>query len=111
MAELCGAVDACDHGDRLDRLELLLHRARPGAAQDAEPAAAGAWRGVAGAWRWFLSHPEVPGGAGIPARAPDLVQVGELRDLALGLLPADHRLLCRGRSLPHRPACARYSEL
>ena len=42
MAELCGAVDACDHGHRLDRLVVLFHRARPGAA--ARPRACRRWR-------------------------------------------------------------------
>src|SRR5690606_38730963 len=78
MAVVCRAMDACHHGHCLDRIVILFHRARPRPAQDAEPAATGAWRGVAGAWGWILPHPEIPRGAGLPARASHLVQMGEL---------------------------------
>src|SRR5690606_26144227 len=82
-----------------------------GPEKDTKPAAAGAWRGVAGAWWWFLPHPEIPGGAGVFARAPDLVQMGELRDLAIGRDAAGAALLCRGGPVPHRPQCARRAQL
>ena len=40
--EIARALAACDHGHRLDRLVLLLHRAGPWPAQDRQPAARGA---------------------------------------------------------------------
>ena len=102
MAVVCGTLVACDHRDRLDRLVLLLHRARSRAGEAAASARRCLWRGVAGAWRRLLPYPEVPGGAGTDARAPDLVQMGKLCDLAIGLPDAGNRLLRRRGPLPDR---------
>jgi uncharacterized membrane protein len=38
MGRDCGALAACDHRHRLDRVELLLHRAGPGPAPRPQPA-------------------------------------------------------------------------
>ena len=69
---------------------------------------AGAYRrGMAGPRRRLLPHPEISGGAGRDARAPDLVQMGILRHLAVRLRDAVRRLLRRRRPLPDRPQRAR----
>src|SRR5690606_30635457 len=94
-----------------DRVVILFHRARSRAAQDPESASARSWRRVAGAWGWFLSHQQICGGARILAGASDLVQVGELLDLALGRDAAGADLLCRRGYLSCRSQCARYSKL
>ena len=98
LAGVRGALAARDHRHRLDRLVLLLRRARPRAEEGAAPAAGRLRRGVAGARRRLLPHPEVPGGAGADARAPGLVQVGELRDLALGVRDARASSIMPGRT-------------
>src|SRR3546814_1681865 len=105
MAVVCGTLAACDHRHRLDRFVLLFHRARPRPRETAAPAGGGLWRGMAGAWRRLLPHPEIPGRAGPDARASDLVQMGKLRHLAVRLPDARHCLLRRRGPLPDRHSC------
>ena len=61
-------------------------------------------RGLAGARRRLLQHGQIPGGAGAHARRADLVQVGGLRHLDLGLRARRRHLLRRrqplSRSIP-----------
>src|SRR6185295_3010668 len=92
VAEFRRALAARDHRHRLDRLVLLLRRARSWPAPAARPARRRVRRGMAGAWRWLLPHPEVSGGAGRDARTPYLVQMGIVRDLDVGLRDALRRL-------------------
>ncbi len=93
---------------RLDRQLVLLHPSRP------QPQAAVRFpngdpgRRLAGAWRRLLSHGEISGGAEPHAGRADLVQVGGLHHLALGLCTAGPRLLHQCRALPDRQVGARF---
>src|SRR6056297_1595887 len=98
-----GALASCHYRNGVDRLVLLFRGSRPRLAAGRWPAARRAWRGVAGAWRRILSYPQVPGGTRGHARASDLVQMGELRHVAVGRGAVDDRLLGGGRIVPHRP--------
>ena len=89
--------------DRLDRRVLLLHppRPRPGAAEGAE---GGRRRRVLGRpRRRLLPLAEVQGGAAAAARAPALVQVGGLYDVALRLRAARRPLLDGSGRATRRP--------
>ncbi len=77
-------------------LDLGLTKAR-------DPARGRLGRGMAGPrWR-LLPHPEIHGGAGAYARAPDLVQMGKLHDLAFRLRHAVPGLLHGGQPVSGRP--------
>ena len=65
----------------------------------ARPAGRRQGRRVAGSRRRLLPHDEISGGAGADAGQPDLVQMGSLHDLAVGLRAAGARLLPRRRSV------------
>src|SRR6056297_3178414 len=57
---------------------------------------------MAGAWRRVLPYPQIPRGPGAYAGPPDLVQMGELLDMALRGGALDGGLLGGGRDLPYR---------
>ena len=69
-----------------------------------EPAAgpAGQRRSLAGAWRRLLPDPEIHRGAGVPAAAPHLVQMGGLFHLDLRLHPAGAGVLRQSRPVSDR---------
>src|SRR5882672_4781669 len=62
---------------------------------------------MAGPRRRLLSHDEVSGRAGANAGHPDLVQVGSLYDVAVGIFAAGPRLLSRRGHFPDRQIRAR----
>src|SRR5688500_1311456 len=96
MGEPDPALDPRDHGDRLDRVVLLLHPPRPQPEAPSRPARGRRRRGLAGAWRRLLQHAQIPDRAAGAAAGADLVQVGELFDLDLRLLPDRMDLLSPG---------------
>ena len=101
------SLAACHRRHRLDRQLVLLHPSRPQPAAAARASQRRQGRSLAGPRRRLLSHDEVSGGAGATARPSDLVQMGSVHDLALGVRAAGARLLSRRRSVPDRQVGAR----
>src|SRR3982751_6559939 len=79
------ALAACGGCDRVDRKLVLFHPPGPEPEIARGPAWGRAGRSLAGPWRRLLPDHEIPGGPGQHAHRPDLVQMGSLHDLALGL--------------------------
>src|SRR3954452_12964378 len=88
MGQPAGPLDPRHRRYRLDRLFVLLYRPRRRASAQPPPGQAGKGRGLAGAWWGLLQYPEVFGRAGVHAGAPDMVQMGSVRDLDLRLRAA-----------------------
>src|SRR5438105_1212456 len=101
-------------GDRVDRLVVLLHRARPPprpAGRGTRRRARRGRRGVGGPRGRLLPRREVQGRASRSSRAALLVQVGGVHDVALGLRALRRRLFRASTDVPGRSVSGQPLEL